>query len=147
MKVKTSDLIGKQLDWAVAEAYNSFFPNQDLYDRSDGSWIAKNDIGWYDCFEPSTSWGFCGTTIEDEQLVVYPDPLHKWIVKKHKDTTEHYGDTPLIAICRWYVASIFGDEVDITEFNEINWSGTGWAIMNDEQRQRPRMNKQKSRIT
>jgi hypothetical protein len=44
------------------------------------------------------------------------------------------------------VASIFGDEVDITEFNEINWDGSVGAIVSYKQSQRPRMNKQKKRM-
>ena len=110
MKVKTSSLIGKQLDWAVAEAFNSV--------RSENDWVDKDSEGNYHDWNPSISWGQGGPIIQKNLMVISPDPSHNWMARNYMDATEHYGNTPLIAAMRCYVSTFLGEEVDITEFNK-----------------------------
>ena len=81
MKIKTSELQGAALDWAV-----------ELID------------GWQWCHDYSTNWGHGGPIIEREGIEICPI-----------GNGEFYGDTPLIAAMRCYVASKLGDEVEIPE--------------------------------
>ena len=99
MKIKTSELIGSTLDWAVAKC-------EDVY-CFDGS------------YTPSTDWAQGGPLIEREGISVDRAGL-AWTadlsdsVGGYIEHTES-GPTPLIAAMRCYVASKLGDEVEIPE--------------------------------
>jgi hypothetical protein len=115
MKVKTSEIEGVALDWAVADAEgyiddcNSWLHEATLEEVQDGS------------FHPSISWAQGGPIIEREWLDVMPWPNEsdeelRWQCKQH-DSIDcvAFGPTPLIAAMRCYVASKLGDEVEIPE--------------------------------
>lgn len=100
MKIKTSELTGAALDWAVAvcegvdpEAARLFF-----------------DGGYY---HYSTNWAQGGPIIERESIALLPSG--DWGAVKNLAflTPTHHGSTPLIAAMRCYVASKLGDEVDV----------------------------------
>jgi hypothetical protein len=97
MKIKTSELIGSTLDWAVAKC-------EDVY-CFDGS------------YTPSTDWAQGGPLIEREGISVDRAGL-AWTadlsdsVGGYIEHTES-GPTPLIAAMRCYVASKLGDEIEI----------------------------------
>jgi hypothetical protein len=99
MKIKTSELIGSTLDWAVAKC-------EDVY-CFDGS------------YTPSTDWAQGGPIIEREGISVDRAGL-AWTadlsdsVGGYIEHTES-GPTPLIAAMRCYVASKLGDEIEIPE--------------------------------
>ena len=96
MKVKTSELQGAALDWAVAEC------EQFVEDE----------------FEPSENWADGGPIIEREQLNLSCLGNNKWEVWPNygmNDTTYCKGPTPLIAAMRCYVASKLGDEVEVPD--------------------------------
>jgi hypothetical protein len=108
MKIKTSDLIGPALDWAVAkcEGWDEYLEN-DLpvrYADADGQ-----DIAW----SPSANWSQGGPIIEREGIALLPE--HEWCGYIDNIRSQKYGPTPLIAAMRCYVASQLGDEVDIPE--------------------------------
>lgn len=102
MKVKTSELTGASLDWAVAKA--------DGYD-----WL----ILW-DTNKPrySTDWQQGGPIIEREGISIIQSN-DQWEANSRYDVDEYYriefGPIPLIAAMRCYVASKLGDEVEIPE--------------------------------
>lgn len=109
MKIKTSELTGAALDWAVAKCEG----------RKD------NDFGWWwDNYKPSTNWAHGGPIIEREQInlnkvgrsakdAMAPHP-ECWAA--HIDGVYcTYGLTPLSAAMRCHVASKLGDEVEIPE--------------------------------
>lgn len=105
MKMKTSELTGAALDWAVAEANGV---------HSD---IGVNGKPW----EPpySTDWAFGGPIIEREGISIYPDssndlPEIKWSADSF-DVFRWGGPTPLVAAMRCHVASKLGNEVEIPE--------------------------------
>ena len=108
--MKTSELTGAQLDWAVAMA--------------DGVKIIVLDqqIVWPEDYTPSTDWAQGGPIIERERIAVeflqWDDidcTLPIWTSYKFGTDYDGQGPTPLIAAMRCFVASKMGDEVEIPE--------------------------------
>lgn len=102
MKIKTQDLTGAALDWAVA--------------KCDGGWILalayflpNHGLGRMNF---STSWAQGGPIIEREKIGI--DHYHDvWNASKYGLGWYISGPTPLIAAMRCYVASKLGNEVDV----------------------------------
>ena len=120
MKIKTQDLIGHALDWAVARADGTdvMMDNRHSVIREAGMYVKAIPLSDY---KPSTNWAQGGPIIEREgiELRVWDDSeagKRQWLAD---DTPESkwsiVGPTPLIAAMRCYVASKLGDEVDIPE--------------------------------
>ena len=114
--MKTSELTGAALDWAVAKCE----PDDTLaiyFD--DGEPLCRDDWSDNQEFKPSTDWSQGGVIIEREKISLkhhrensYDLYAGKWEAG-HPECDHETGDTPLIAAMRCYVASILGDEVDI----------------------------------
>ena len=104
--MKTSELTGAALNWAVATA-NGDYPQ---WDAEWEAFYAANG----DDMDYSTNWAQGGPIIEREfitiQPVVNPDG---WMARTQKRDTVWEGSTPLEAAMRCYVASKLGDEVEI----------------------------------
>jgi hypothetical protein len=116
MKIKTSELTGAALDWAVArcEGWDGF----DVH--SNGAFeLERSDTGdclWLKCFEPSTDWAQGGPIIDREHISVASiDPHWQASMPTAIYEGEQDGPTALIAAMRCYVASKLGDEVEIPE--------------------------------
>jgi len=103
MKIKTSELIGSALNWAVTKCETG----QPL-DRNGPFLVA---------FKYSTDWAQGGPIIEREGICVDLLLNGQWIAasRKVEGATMYCGPTPLIAAMRCYVASKLGDEVEIPE--------------------------------
>jgi hypothetical protein len=108
--VKTIELSGLALDWAVAKCEGK------LVDP----WN-KHFMGWLREHHYSTDWAQGGPIIEREWLDITPWPNEsdeelQWQCKQH-DSIDcvAFGPTPLIAAMRCYVASKLGDEVEIPQ--------------------------------
>lgn len=110
--MKTSDLIGPALDWAVAKCEG---------ETAHVQFSALASSKHY--FAPSKKWSQGGPIIERECIATYasgacsvsPKNPDYWIAEI-LDTEEmitQYGPTPLIAAMRAFVASRLGDEVEI----------------------------------
>jgi hypothetical protein len=98
MKVKTNELTGAALDWAVAKAIGEYRP------------VA---VPAY-----STDWAQGGPIIEREGISVARRGEHSfspWGAVLQGFEFDEEGPTPLIAAMRCYVASKLGDEVEIPE--------------------------------
>ena len=100
--MKTADLTGVALDWAVAKCVG--FDN--------GDWIPNYSTEWY----------HGGAIIEGEWLDITPYPNEsredmRWHCQQHDSANDcaQYGETPLIAAMRCYVASKLGDDVEVPE--------------------------------
>ncbi|HFE8594396.1 phage protein NinX family protein [Citrobacter freundii] len=109
VKVKTSDLTGRALDWAVAETDGGkrIFTTRKEF----GLNVAKKIIPPY-----SSSWAYCGPLIERHSVGFSELPVtYEATVETNFMKCISHGETPLIAICRAVVASKFGDEVDIPD--------------------------------
>ena len=89
--MKTEDLTGSALDWAVAEA------------RMQGAFEYYATDDW----KPSTDWAQGGAIIEREQLSIECINSERWLCGWSE------GATPLTAAMRCYVASKLGDDVEI----------------------------------
>lgn len=116
MKIKTSELIGPALDWAVIVANGQDAAYWLEMYLSEGRRVF--------CARSSTEWVQGGPIIDREgisllYLYVTDDPF-RWAatqkpnIRKVKPDSV-YGPTPLIAAMRCYVASKLGDEVDVPE--------------------------------
>lgn len=121
--MKTKELIGPALDWAVAKievgvdvrdgkpCYYLHPNNPKLVCRV--TYNHDSNPKGYDLCRYSTDWSQGGPIIDREKIgFTYSDKGY-WIA----DTVEaiQKGPTPLIAAMRCYVASKFGDEVEIPE--------------------------------
>lgn len=128
MKVKTSDLTGPALDWAVAKCngVECDEDNEPIWFEHDGPYAPRCP------YQPSKDWAQGGPIIEREKIRLdtndHPD-LWPWVANKvirwEKREDEEMGDwpvyaeggadTPLVAAMRCFVASRLGDEVDVPE--------------------------------
>jgi len=97
MKVKTNELSGQALNWAVAKCEGVAV----AYDRMNGWW---------------ENWAQSGPIIERECIDL------EWTGIPNADffctiqgEYEAHGTTPLIAAMRCYVVSKLGDEVEVNE--------------------------------
>ena len=112
MKIKTSELQGAALDWAVNKCEGGTW-------ESAGSFLAYHqDEDEGGKFHYSTDWAQCGRIVERENIGIWPsgsaDHDGQWCARKI-DTYITYSPTPLIAAMRCYVASKLGEEVDVPE--------------------------------
>ena len=108
MKVKTADLTGPALDWAVAQCVGKVHGyKHQLVD----------DCRHFVSYSPSTDWSQGGPIIERGNIdLISPtpsDPL--WQAMQWRFAHGAKGPTPLIAAMRCFVASRLGDEVEIPE--------------------------------
>ena len=99
--MKTSELTGAALDWAVA--------------------ICEHNVGWEPEGEDrdfySTDWAQGGPIIEREGFCIQPfsGGWECFVAHRLFEDDHHHsnGPTPLIAAMRCYVASKLGDDVDL----------------------------------
>ena len=129
MKVKTSELTGVALDWAVAkcegEVTDLIFDGITWGFKLDGK-LKVLSKGWAQSmiYLPSTEWAQGGPIIEREGILVGPSPFPAQADSKFAaglgcdwDTCSHIvtGRTPLEAAMQCFVAANLGEEVDIPE--------------------------------
>lgn len=93
--MKTSELTGAALDWAVAKCV--------------GAVGAEDRLPWY-C--PSTDWAQGGPIIEREKIELVPKG-DGWDALYSDQHIPNEGPTPLIAAMRCYLASKLGDDIDL----------------------------------
>ena len=106
--MKTNELSGAALDWAVA--------------KCEGIHL----IADFTQYKPSESWAVGGSVVEREQInirFIAPNSSTPpcWAFKSvefDEYNVEAWADTPLIAAMRCYVASKLGNEVEVPE--ELN---------------------------
>jgi len=99
--MKTSELTGAALDWAVANC------------ESVEIIVRQENWDWY-----SSSWEQGGPIIEREGLdirKIRTAHAMAWRSVTFDDSIKQYGPTPLIAAMRCYVASKMGDDIEIPE--------------------------------
>ena len=112
MKVKTSELTGAALDWAVAESEGNV---RLQYDSREGL-IICNILGWIP-YRPSVAWAQGGPIIEREGITLRSciDGAAWDAELAYEETILAPGPTPLIAAMRCYVSSVLGDEVEVPD--------------------------------
>ena len=102
MKVRTNELSGGQLDWAVAEAQGFAV-------------VASFGPLWRTEFAPSIRWAQGGPIIEKEGISLE----HRngdWIAS-HEGFSylKYFSYEPLVSAMRCYVAGKLGEEIEIPE--------------------------------
>ncbi len=114
MKIKTSELTGSVLDWAVAKCANI----EHYFDYGvvclKGQPFDNNEHYWL----PTQNWSQGGPIIEREGMSLHLNNARSYV--RNGDwvatgLTTEIGPTPLVAAMRCFVASKLGDEVEIPE--------------------------------
>jgi hypothetical protein len=113
MKIKTKDLTGEALNWAVGVADGVEVKLENLL-SADGFRVVTAH-GWTaNGYDPSDSWSLAGPIIEREGMQIQTF-MDKWLASIPRPFVQQDGPTPLIAAMRCYVASKLGGTVDIPE--------------------------------
>ena len=105
--MKTSELTGAALDWAVAKCEGeNVTPLPGLSVQSSASWAMY-----------STDWAQGGPIIEREGIRIVKVAPTVWgaVYSSGDIGREHFSATPLIAAMRCYVTSKLGDDIEIPE--------------------------------
>lgn len=114
MKMKTGELIGDALDWAVAHALGP--------EGHDELWLKDRKRGYKPFY--SRTWEYGGwlleQCIEHGMLIERIDPQYEGKLPKFKASLDKWeslyrGDTLLVAVCRAYAAYKLGPEVEIPQ--------------------------------
>ena len=113
MKIKTQNLTGEALDWAVQKV---LFARQD-YTKP---WILERHAAGDPCGSASTDWSQGGPIIESEELELACWSNNKtderWECKQRGDYYDvAYGPTPLVAAMRCFALINLGEEVELPE--------------------------------
>lgn len=116
MFIKTSELTGTALDWAVAKATGTRVFLDREYKQTRWRVLDADlvDMGVDGSAELnySTNWSQGGPIIERERIELHNAVGGEWAA--HAEFQIYgIGPTPLIAAMRCYVASKLGDEVDV----------------------------------
>ena len=107
--MKTAELTGPALDWAVEEC--EFVGTPPIKEVSGVLYTIE---GYY--WNPSTDWALGGPIIEREGITIARRGKYSysaWGAVLNDFEFDEEGPTPLIAAMRCYVASKLGDEVEI----------------------------------
>lgn len=114
MKVLTQDLIGAPLDWAMATILGFAFPE-----------LTHSMYAWFKAHGPrySTSGDTVLEIMEREKIDIayygWDNPPYygarNWTENTTHGTVRATGPTLRIAVCRAFVASKLGDEVEVPE--------------------------------
>ena len=118
MKIKTSELKGAALDWAVAKIEGNVDSegNPKTFRFTGSGRIAVREFAGPDMgyFTPSTNWAQGGPIIERENIWTKPKGAFQ-VGERGEYLFIQTGPTPLVAAMRCFVASKLGDEVEILE--------------------------------
>lgn len=99
IEMKTRDLIGKPLNWAVAQYADKH--------------VTLGDIHWEN-YCPSTDWAQGGPIIEREKIAIRENgDSAEWYACIRFGSYSKFGPTPLIAAMRCLVSAKLGDTISI----------------------------------
>ena len=117
MKIKTKDLTGAALDWAVGTAIGGLYQPVSV---RDAFWIWSGEPVKYSKAAPaySTNWAQGGPIIERERISIRQwtnVPLVHAYMPQDNAPWVSDGTSPLVAAMRCYCSFKLGDEVDVPE--------------------------------
>ena len=129
MKIKTSELTGAALDWAVAKCegetplWHSGTTVSESIQGIKRFWVSvdtrydKEGRDYNPRYSPSTDWLTAGPITQREKIGSLHEARGVWSAStKWEDPAKvFYGKTKLIAAMRCYVASKLGDEVEVPD--------------------------------
>ncbi|HGJ5860618.1 MAG TPA: phage protein NinX family protein [Arsenophonus nasoniae] len=115
MKIKTSELKGRELDWAVGKA-----ENKEIFIGDAGNLFVTcggfKDNKVVSFWKPTDCFATCDILIKKNDICLSSDGQHHVAsAPPHTGVTIQQGETLLIAICRAVVAIKLGMEVDIPD--------------------------------
>jgi hypothetical protein len=121
--MKTSELTGDALDWAVATALERGPKhNMESHGRTwYGWWLAGAGYEYEPMPRYSTDWAQGGPIIDRQKISIIEEANGLWLGSIGGCTDldmplwQEHGPTPLIAAMRCYVASKLGDDIDVPE--------------------------------
>ena len=107
--MKTSELTGAALDWAVAkcEELEVYFENGLV------CLVGQPFVTYWRYWNPSADWAQGGMIIQSQKITLEWTG-ENWCAYIRHDQ-EEFGNTPLIAAMRCFVASKLGDTVEIPQ--------------------------------
>jgi hypothetical protein len=111
--MKTSELTGAALDWAVCEATGMLKAYTQF--RSGKNFLKVYGVARNKHLHPSTDWSQGGPIIEREGISWHCGNKASWHAYGYGSADNISGPTPLIAAMRCYVASKLGDNINIPE--------------------------------
>lgn len=122
IEVRTADLIGPALDWAVGMAVDGTcidctgsVPRWKFPTLEASVWGGDVELGDIERYSPSTDWSQGGPLIEKYRIRITPEYEGQWYADLYRDDEEPLasaeGSTALIAVCRSVVAVEFGEVV------------------------------------
>ena len=121
MKVKTSELTGISLDYAVALASGAeAFQSDDIrwfFTLHGDTYVLSNGWGGMS-YQPSDNWVIGGPIIEQEGITVcHGSPVHglEWLACDRSSTHIQHGPSYLIAAMRCFCTIKLGEEVELPE--------------------------------
>ena len=100
MKINVRQATPVQLDWLVDKWIHTHTPYH--------PW-GSNPPAY------SSDWALAGPLIEQNLIIVSPDPSFSWVARGYMDANGYAGHTALVAAMRCYVAAMMSDEVDVPE--------------------------------
>lgn len=118
VEVKTADLIGKQLDYAVAVAEGHPLCEECMYGAD--ALIIGTGRGDLEPFSPSTDWNQGGPLLKKYAIGFLGHDADNWLAFSSPCDQTHQGIglTHLIAACRMIVAANIGDTVSVPQEEE-----------------------------
>lgn len=111
--MKTNELTGAALDWAVAKCEGYFDIDMAVIRNGEVS------VHYFPSWNPSKDWAQGGPIIEREKIGLdyYPDGSHKdggiWAALMSEGAIEACGPTLLITAMRCFVVAKLGNEIEI----------------------------------
>ena len=107
--MKISKLNGSALDWAVAKAWG--VSDADI-NVNTGHPVLRDCMSW----RPSTNWVQGGAIIEQEKIAIdYSEHDNTWCAAVYDADGGFSASTPLVAAMRSFVASKFGNDIEVPE--------------------------------
>jgi hypothetical protein len=123
--MKTSELTGAALDWAVAKCGGYFDEQPEYWESPAGAkhFLAMRNADGHGVHwtHASTDWAEGGPIIDRQKISIIEEANGLWLGSIGGCTDldmplwQEHGPTPLIAAMRGYVASKLGDNIDIPE--------------------------------
>lgn len=115
-KIRTSELSGTALDWAVAKC-EGYETNINMK-----CWVYVKHEQYAFPFQPSSTWAHGGPIIEREDISIcssHKGGSNEWFATvdpyAKSDSMGEMGPTPLIAAMRCYCSSNLGDEIEVPD--------------------------------
>ena len=117
MKIKTSQLTGVALDWAVAKCEGIVISDKPLAAQVSQYGAVLSRYG--SIYSPSTNWEQGGPIIEKEKISLDTFAKNTWQAFRTSGSNYgvavNYADSPLVAAMRCFCESEFGHEIEIPD--------------------------------